>query len=79
VITGVDEANALADTVVFQAGTKIEDGKLITAGGRVLAVTSISADLEDARAKAYEGVARIDFEGAQNRSDIAAGAPSIAS
>jgi phosphoribosylamine--glycine ligase len=73
-ITGVAEANALADTVVFQAGTKLADGKLVTAGGRVLAVTSIGASLEEARAKAYEGIARIDFEGAQNRSDIAAGA-----
>jgi phosphoribosylamine--glycine ligase len=76
-ITGVAEANALPDTVVFQAGTKLADGKLVTAGGRVLAVTSIGASLEEARAKAYAGVARIDFEGAQNRSDIAAGAPPI--
>jgi phosphoribosylamine---glycine ligase len=74
-ITGVAEANALPDTVVFQAGTKLTGGKLITAGGRVLAVTSVGASLEEARAKAYEGIARIDFEGAQNRSDIAAGAP----
>ncbi|MBN1978607.1 MAG: phosphoribosylamine--glycine ligase [Anaerolineae bacterium] len=74
-ITGVAEANALPDTVVFQAGTKLAGGKLITAGGRVLAVTSIGASLEQARTKAYQGVACIDFEGAQNRSDIAAGAP----
>jgi phosphoribosylamine--glycine ligase len=74
-ITGVAEANALPDTVVFQAGTKLSDGKLITAGGRVLAVTSVGDSLEQARARAYEGIARIDFEGAQNRSDIAAGAP----
>ncbi|MFL7790615.1 MAG: phosphoribosylamine--glycine ligase [Anaerolineae bacterium] len=73
-ITGVAEANALPDTVVFQAGTKLTDDKLFTAGGRVLAVTSIGASLQDARAKAYEGIACIDFEGAQNRSDIAAGA-----
>jgi len=76
VITGVEEANALPDTVVFQAGTKLQGGKLLTAGGRVLAVTSVGASLEEARAKAYAGVARVDFEGAQNRSDIAAGAPS---
>jgi phosphoribosylamine--glycine ligase len=76
-ITGIAEANALPATVVFQAGTKLADGKLVTAGGRVLAVTSVGASLEEARAKAYAGVARIDFEGAQNRSDIAAGAPPI--
>jgi phosphoribosylamine--glycine ligase len=73
VITGVDEADALPDTVVFQAGTKLQDGRLVTTGGRVLAVTSVGASLEEARAKAYAGAARIDFEGAQNRSDIAAG------
>lgn len=73
-ITGVAKANALPDTVIFQAGTKLADGKLITAGGRVLAVTSVGVSLEEARAKAYEGIACIDFEGAQNRSDIAAGA-----
>jgi phosphoribosylamine--glycine ligase len=76
VITGVDAANALPDTVVFQAGTKLEDGKLVTAGGRVLAVTSTGASVEEARAKAYQGVACIDFEGAQSRSDIAARTPS---
>jgi phosphoribosylamine--glycine ligase len=76
VITGVDEANALPDTVVFQAGTKLQDGKLVTAGGRVLAVTAVGASLEEARAKAYAGAACIDFAGAQNRSDIAAGASS---
>jgi phosphoribosylamine--glycine ligase len=75
-ITGVEKANALPDTVVFQAGTKRQDGKLITAGGRVLAVTSVGASLEEARARAYAGAALINFEGAQNRSDIAAGASS---
>ena len=45
-------------------------------GGRVLAVTSVGTSLGEARAKAYEGIARIDFEGSQNRSDIAAGASS---
>jgi phosphoribosylamine--glycine ligase len=71
-ITGVEAADALPDTVVFQAGTKLEDDTLVTAGGRVLAVTSVGDSLEEAREKAYQGVALIDFEGAQNRSDIAA-------
>jgi phosphoribosylamine--glycine ligase len=75
-ITGTGEADALPDTVVFHAGTRIQDGKLVTAGGRVLAVTSTGSTLKEARAKAYEGIARIDFEGAQNRSDIAAGTSS---
>ncbi len=49
------------------------DGHLVTAGGRVLAVTAIGADVADARAQAYEGVAMISFPGAQWRRDIAAG------
>jgi phosphoribosylamine--glycine ligase len=71
-ITGVKAANALPDTVVFQAGTKLDGETLVTSGGRVLAVTSVGASLTEARAKAYEGVSLIVFEGAQNRSDIAA-------
>jgi phosphoribosylamine--glycine ligase len=78
-ITGVEKVNAFPDTVVFQAGTKLTDGKLVTTGGRVLAVTSVGDSLGEARTKAYAGLAHIDFEGAQNRSDIAAGASSTAS
>ena len=47
------------------------DGDLVTSGGRVLAVTAVGADVADARAKAYEGVAAISFGGAQHRTDIA--------
>jgi phosphoribosylamine--glycine ligase len=72
-ITGVEDAEALTDTVVFHAGTKRADGKLLTAGGRVLAVTATGASLAEARARAYEGVAHIHFEGVQHRSDIAGG------
>jgi phosphoribosylamine--glycine ligase len=56
---------------VIHAGTAISDGALVTAGGRVLAVTAVGEDLADARAKAYEGVAKIYFAGAQYRTDIA--------
>ncbi len=70
-ITGIEKANALPDTVVFQAGTKREDSRLVTAGGRVLAVTSVGDTLAQARVRAYAGIALIDFEGAHNRSDIA--------
>ncbi|MFL6109221.1 MAG: phosphoribosylamine--glycine ligase [Marmoricola sp.] len=55
----------------IHAGTATVDGKLVTAGGRVLAVTAVGDDLADARAKAYEGVAAISFDGAQWRRDIA--------
>ncbi len=58
---------------VIHAGTALADGHLVTAGGRVLAVTAVGTDVQDARAKAYEGVAMISFPGAQWRRDIAAG------
>jgi phosphoribosylamine--glycine ligase len=58
---------------VIHAGTALADGRLVTAGGRVLAVTAVGDDVADARAKAYEGVAMISFPGAQWRRDIAAG------
>lgn len=71
-ITGVDEANALPGVQVFQAGTALDaDGRLVTAGGRVLAVTGAGADRAAARAAAYAGVGRINFEGAHWRKDIA--------
>lgn len=57
--------------VVFHAGTAVEDGNLVTAGGRVLGVSAIGATQEAARAAAYEGVAAIQFDRAQFRRDIA--------
>jgi phosphoribosylamine--glycine ligase/phosphoribosylformylglycinamidine cyclo-ligase len=76
-ITGVDEAEAPAHTVVFQAGTKVDEGRLLTAGGRVLAVTSVGSSLDESRLRAYEGVDKIHFDGAQYRSDIGAGAQAM--
>jgi phosphoribosylamine--glycine ligase len=73
VITGVDAADALADVHVIHAGTAVRDGSLVTAGGRVLAVVGVGKDVAGARAAAYEGVALISFDGAQHRTDIAAG------
>ncbi len=73
VITGVDAAEALDGVHVIHAGTATTDGDLVTAGGRVLAVVGTGASLEAAREAAYAGVAAVDFEGAQHRTDIAAG------
>ncbi len=73
VISGV--AAALEDPAVhvIHAGTAVrDDGSLVTAGGRVLAVTAVGSDVADARALAYAGVASISFPGAQWRTDIAA-------
>jgi phosphoribosylamine--glycine ligase len=73
-ITGLDEASALGDVEVTQAGTTLQDGGLVTAGGRVLAVTGVGDDLMAARQQAYRGVTAIAFGGAQYRTDIAAAA-----
>ncbi len=69
-ITGLDEADALPGVKVFQAGTAVRDGHTVTSGGRVLGVTALGATLAEAKAKAYEGVARVGFEGAYFRRDI---------
>lgn len=73
VITGLDALPDLPDAtlVVFHAGTAERDGRVVTAGGRVLAVTARAATLERAISAAYEGVAVIEFDGAQFRRDIA--------
>ena len=73
VITGVEAAEALPDVHVIHAGTALRDGSLVTAGGRVLAVVGVGEDVAAARAAAYDGVALVDFDGAQHRTDIAAG------
>lgn len=60
-----------SQTVIFQAGTKLVDGKLLTNGGRVLAVTGIGANLEAARENAYKAIKQVSFAGMAYRSDIA--------
>jgi len=71
-ISGLEEAGAMEGVTVFHAGTKRMDGRYVTAGGRVLGVTALGADLAAAQAKAYEAVSKIHFEGAMFRRDIAA-------
>ena len=56
--------------MVFVAGAKAEDGKLLTSGGRVLNVVAVGDNLEDARAKAYADAEKIDFTGKYCRKDI---------
>ncbi|MFE6799068.1 phosphoribosylamine--glycine ligase [Paenibacillus chitinolyticus] len=67
-IEGLDAAGG---ALVFHAGTALEDGRLVTSGGRVLGVTALGRDIADAREKAYAAADRISFEGKQNRTDIA--------
>ena len=70
VISGLDEAEATG-AVVFHAGTKLKDGKIVTSGGRVLGVTALGVDVADAVKNAYKAVAKISWEGVQYRKDIA--------
>jgi phosphoribosylamine---glycine ligase len=72
-VTGVEEAEALEGVDVIHAGTARHDGRLVTSGGRVLAVTAVGDDVTDARSRAYAGVELIRIDGAHHRTDIAAG------
>ena len=69
-ITGLDEAAALDGVKVYHAGTAAEDGKAYTSGGRVLGVTALGEDFDDAFDRAYAAVDMISFEGMYCRRDI---------
>ena len=69
-IFGLEEAGALEGVTVFHAGTKIQDGRVVTSGGRVLGVTGVGDTFAEARDRAYAGVSKISFEGAHYRRDI---------
>ena len=71
VISGLEAADALADVVVFHAGTKETDGNVVTAGGRVLGVTAVGDSIAQAKDKAYNAVEKIHFAKAHYRKDIA--------
>ena len=66
-ITGL---NNLSDCIPFHAGTKLADGKVLSAGGRVIALSAMGANKEAALAKSYAAVKTICFEGIQYRNDI---------
>ncbi len=70
-ITGLETAGRLKDVVVFHAGTKKQNGDIITNGGRVLGVTALGERIADAKKRAYEAVEKIKFDGAYWRRDIA--------
>jgi len=69
-ITGIEEAEKVESVKVFHAGTKLENGKLLTAGGRVLNVTALGKDIREARERAYRAVQKIHFDGMHYRRDI---------
>jgi phosphoribosylamine---glycine ligase len=76
-IEGIEAAEA-EGAIVFQAGTAVRDGGLVTNGGRVLNVTALGERLEDARARAYAGCERISFHGMRYRSDVGQKAVNVA-
>ena len=69
-IIGINQANEIEDIKVFHAGTKLDNNKVLTNGGRVLCVTGIGNDLKSSIKKAYEGVEKISFEKMAFRKDI---------
>ncbi|HAZ10772.1 MAG TPA: phosphoribosylamine--glycine ligase [Candidatus Omnitrophica bacterium] len=69
-IFGLEEAKKIKDIIVFHAGTKNENGKILTNGGRVLGVTSLGKDIKSAKLNAYKAIEHIKFEGMQYRKDI---------
>jgi phosphoribosylamine---glycine ligase len=70
-ISGIEDAEKNNNTIVFHAGTAVRGDKIITAGGRVLGVTSRGNSIEDAVTSAYAGVSKIAWDGAFYRKDIA--------
>lgn len=70
VISGIAEAQADPNIVVFHAGTIMKEDVLVTNGGRVLGVSAIGINLKEALASAYKAVEKISFEGMQYRKDI---------
>jgi phosphoribosylamine--glycine ligase len=68
-ITGLDDVDD--DIIIFHGGTKLMDGKVLTDGGRVLAVTALGKTIEEAREKVYKNIPKISFDKMQYRKDIA--------
>ena len=71
-IAGLDEAERVPGVTVYHAGTARRDGRLVTAGGRVLTVVGRGAEFSEAITRAYAGATRISFDGMQYRKDIGA-------
>ncbi|MDB4964824.1 MAG: Phosphoribosylamine--glycine ligase [Myxococcales bacterium] len=74
-IAGLDAAARVDGVTVFHAGTRRDGDRIVTAGGRVLGVTAVGEDVDDARARAYRAVDAITFQGAHFRTDIGRRSP----
>jgi phosphoribosylamine--glycine ligase len=71
VIEGLKDAGALKDVAVFHAGTQLKDSKVVTSGGRVLGISALGKNVKAAVQQAYKAVAKIRFDKAHYRKDIA--------
>ncbi len=69
-ISGLDRVEKMKDVMVFHAGTRLENGEYVTAGGRVLGVTALGDTIEDAIKRAYKAVSEIKWDGMHYRRDI---------
>ena len=69
-ISGLDEASRVEGVQMFHAGTVGQDGRVLTAGGRVLTVSALGQDHQEARQRAYEACSRVRFDGMHYRRDI---------
>ena len=72
VISGLERLEKMKDVIAFHAGTKFQDRKIVTSGGRVLGITAWDETISKAKEKIYEGVEKIYFEDMYYRKDIAA-------
>ena len=70
-IEGLEDAARLPEVRIFQAGTKRQDGKIVTSGGRVLAITALGNSVTEARERAYLAIRQVHFDGCHFRRDIA--------
>jgi phosphoribosylamine--glycine ligase len=77
VISGLDEAARVEGVTIFHAGTARQDGRLVTAGGRVLTVVGRGPDYRTAMTRAYEAASCIRFDGMHLRRDIGARAVAL--
>ena len=71
IITGLDHFAGSEDIIIFHAGTKKQNGNIVTSGGRVLGVVSRAGSFKEVREKIYSAMGRIKFRGMQYRKDIA--------
>lgn len=69
-ITGLNAFDNMDDVMVFHAGTAVKNGKVVTAGGRVLNITAVAKDIKSAIDKVYKNIDKVHFEGVYYRKDV---------